>query len=67
MSGNNFTCVCFQDYIIQLEEAQDKIDELRAREAKLREALEKIVRVPLWDEYKCIDIARAALEEEKKQ
>jgi len=33
---------------------------------RLREALEKIVRVPLWDEYKCIEIARAALGEEKK-
>lgn len=66
MTDNICSCVCYQDYYIQLEEAQDKIDELRAREARLREALEKIVRVPLWDEYKCIDIARAALEEEKK-
>jgi len=33
---------------------------------RLREALEKIVRVPLWDEYKCIEIARAALGEEKR-
>lgn len=61
MSDNICSCVCYQDYIIQLEEAQDKIDELHAREARLREALEKIVRVPLWDEYICIEIARAAL------
>lgn len=66
MSDNICSCVCYQDFYIQLEEAQDKIDELRAREARLREALEKIVRVPLWDEYKCIEIARTALEEEKK-
>jgi hypothetical protein len=66
MSDNICSCVCYQDFYIQLEEAQDKIDELRAREARLREALEKIVRVPLWDEYICIEIARAALEKEKK-
>jgi hypothetical protein len=38
----------------------------REEMARLREALEKIVRVPLWDEYICIEIARAALEKEKK-
>jgi hypothetical protein len=48
------------------EEAADEIERLLAREARMREALEKIVRVPLWDEYKCIEIARTALEEEKK-
>lgn len=47
-------------------EAADEIERLLAREARMREALEKIVRVPLWDEYICIEIARAALEEEKK-
>jgi len=66
MSDNICSCVCYQDFYIQLEEAQDKIDELRAREARLREALNEIVRVPLWDEYKCIEIARAALKEEEK-
>jgi len=33
---------------------------------RMREALDKIVRVPLWDEYRCVEIARAALGEEKK-
>lgn len=33
---------------------------------RLREALDKIVRVPLWDEYRCVEIARAALGEEEK-
>ncbi len=43
-----------------------EIERLQARETRLREAMEKIVRVPLWDEYKCVEIARAALGEEKK-
>jgi hypothetical protein len=32
-------CVCFQDYIAELEVAHDEINRLRAREARLQEAL----------------------------
>ena len=65
MSDNNFTCVCFQDYIIQLEEAQDKIDELRAREAKLQKALQDIIDM-YGENLPAGEIALAALGEEYK-
>ena len=66
-----------EDDLVKLEAAAESLREHIAEQqldivtlgqevGRLREALEKIVRVPLWDEYKCIEIARAALGEEKK-
>lgn len=65
MSDNICNCVCFQDYIIQIEEAQDKIDELRAREAKLQKALQDIIDM-YGENLPAGEIALAALEEEEK-
>ena len=65
MSDNNFTCVCFQDYIIQIEEAQDKIDELRAREAKLQKALQDIIDM-YGENLPAGEIALTAIGQEKK-
>lgn len=42
-----------------------KIGVLEKRNARLREALEKIANIPLWDEFECTKIARAALAENK--
>jgi hypothetical protein len=71
-------CVCFQDYIVQLEEAHDEIKRLRKHIAlqqldivtlgqevgRLREALREIE----WSNNSAwqSDRARAALGEEKK-
>jgi hypothetical protein len=70
MSDNICSCVCYQDFYVQLEEAQDKIDELRAREARLREALTMFtmfypfgISLELDQAFRT---ARAALGEEKK-
>lgn len=49
-----------------IAEQQLDIVTLGQEVGRLREALDKIVRVPLWDEYRCVEIARAALGEEKK-
>ena len=66
-----------EDDLVKLEAAAESLREHIAEQqldivtlgqevGRLREALEKIVRVPLWDEYRCVEIARAALGEEKK-
>jgi hypothetical protein len=65
MSDNICSCVCYQDYIIQLEEAQDKIDELHAREAKLQKALQDIIDM-YGENLPAGEIALAAIGQEKK-
>ena len=49
--------VCFQDFIAE-------IADLNAEITRLREALEKIANVSLWEEFECPKIARAALAEQ---
>lgn len=39
------------------------ISTLQARLKKMEAAFVEIVNVPLWDEYRCIEIARQALKE----
>ncbi len=66
-----------EDDLVKLEAAAESLREHIAEQqldivtlgqevGRLREAMEKIVRVPLWDEYRCVEIARAALGEGKK-
>ena len=65
MSDNICNCVCYQDFYVQLEEAQDKIDELRAREAKLQKALQDIIDM-YGENLPAGEIALAALEDGEK-
>lgn len=52
------------DELIALCDRYDSvISSLDARLKKMEAALVEIVNVPLWDEYRCIEIARQALKE----
>lgn len=51
------------DLIKLCDRYESVISTLQARLKKMEAAFVEIVNVPLWDEYRCIEIARQALKE----
>jgi hypothetical protein len=55
------------DLIVLCDRYESVISSLEARLKKMEAALVEIVSVPLWDEYRCIEIARDALKEYRNE